>query len=496
MRVLLATSPVTVYGSGIVRPILPLGLMYLASYVKSKNRKVEVEIFDPLALGIERVVRHRGGRRYGLSAIKIKKFVSRYRPDVVGISCMYTAYEEDVAEMADLIKSVDHNIRVVVGGAHVSIDPLGIMKKIRSIDVAVFGEGEETFNELLTKDLTQVSGIVFRLGGKMIKNNKRDLIANLDTIPFPAWEMIDRKMYDMGSVFNMRRPIFEIVSSRGCPNHCLYCSIHSLWEHHWRGRSAVNVVDEVEYYLQRFGAKEFAFMDDSMSVDRKRMNQICDEIIKRNLNIKWTTPNGIAHWTLDKDLIKKMKKAGCYRITFGIESGDAETRRWVGKPFDLDQAAELTKYANSLGMWTLATNIIGFPYDTRKKIEATLEYALKSEVDLAFFYVLGPRPGTVIYEIFKKEGWLMKNRKMLFSENVACRTRYFSGKEIVSLQKEMYSKFLKKRWLNPKAIIRLLGKIRSTEDFWYLIKMTGRGVKLLTGLVTSNRGITSKTLRV
>ena len=256
------------------------------------------------------------------------------------------------------------------------------------------------------------------------------------------------------------------------------------------------MVDEMEMLIKDFGAGEFAFQDDSVSVDKNRFEKLCDEIIIRKLNIRWTTPNGIAHWTLNEKLIKKMKEAGCYRITFGIESGDKKIRRWVGKPYDLSRAEELIRYANKIGMWTLSTYIIGFPYETGKQLKKTLDFAINSDVDLAFFFRLGPRPGTPIYEIFKKEGWLMKNKHLLFSENVACQTKYFSGEEIVSMQKQMYRKFLFRRWLSPLAMIRIFRKIKCREDFLYVVSVGLAGFKLVLSLLSTRSGVTSKTLRV
>ena len=293
---------------------------------------------------------------------------------------MFSAYFDDVIETAKVIKKIDKNIKVVVGGSHVSVDPVGVIKN-KSIDVAVYGEGEMTMWELvLGKDLKKIKGIVYRKTGVIIKNEPRELINNLDDLPYPDWSVLDYSKYEMGGVFNMRKPVFPLISSRGCPGHCLYCSVNAVWQHRWRGRSAVNVVNEMEYLMKNFGAREFSFQDDSVSVDKKRLEEICEEITDRKLNIKWNTPNGIAHWTLTKPLLKKMKQAGCYRITFGIESGDQEMRRWVGKPYSLDQAKELTQYANSLGFWTLATNIIGFPYETKENIENTFNFALNSGV--------------------------------------------------------------------------------------------------------------------
>jgi radical SAM superfamily enzyme YgiQ (UPF0313 family) len=494
-RVMLIHPPGTVYGTGLLKPSIPMGLLYISTFLKSK--KVEVLFLDCLAGDLKRVEKRGKGRRYGMSAKKISKKILEFKPDVVGIGNMFTAYFDDVVEMAKLVKRAGRKIKVVVGGSHVSVDPIEVIKN-RAIDIAVYGEGEETMWEIVNnkRNLTKIKGIVFRDGKKIIKNEPRDLIKNLDTLPYPDWEVLDYSKYVMGSNFNMRKPVFPLISSRGCPGHCLYCSVNAVWQHRWRGRIAVNVVDEMEYLIKNFGAREFAFQDDSVSVDKKRLEEICDEMIKRKLDVKWTTPNGIAHWTLTKPLLKKMKEAGCYRITFGIESGDPELRRWVGKPYSLEQARDLTRYANSIGYWTLATNIIGFPYETKENIDNTFNFALKSDVDLAFFFRLGLRPGTAIFEIFKKEGWLIKDRHIMFSEDATFQTQHFSGEEVVAMQKRLYRNFLIRRWLNPLSVFRVVNKIRSWEDFTYILGIAVSGIKLNIKLLSTKKGVTSKVLKV
>lgn len=493
-KVLLIHPPGTVYGTGLLKPSIPIGLLYISSYLKDNG--VEVMFLDTLAGDLNRVEKRGKGKRFGMSNNKIVKVIRKFDPDIVGIGTMFSAYFDDVKELAKIIKKINKKILVVVGGSHVSVDPGGVMRN-KSIDVAVYGEGEVTMLELVTERyLKNIKGIVYRRGTKIIRNPPRKLVKNLDSFPFPDWECLDLKKYTMESNFNMRKPVFSIVSSRGCPGHCLYCSVNAVWHHLWRGRSAKNVVDEMEYLINNFGAKEFAFQDDSVSVDKKRLEEICDEILKRKLNIKWTTPNGIAHWTLTKPLVKKMKEAGCYRITFGIESGDPEMRRWVGKPYSLSQAKDLTKYANSIGMWTLATNIIGFPYETQESYDSTLKFAIDSDVDLAFFFRLGLRPGTAMTEIFKKEGWIIKDKHLLYSEDVTFDTKNFSAKEIVVLQQKMYRNFLIKRWLTPLSLIRIIKKIRNMEDLIYLLKMMRSGVKLNMSLFSVKKEVTSKVLRV
>ena len=498
MKVLLIYPPATVYGPGEISPHFPLGLAYLAAFIEKKG--YQVKVLDTLALGKNTIKARGKSRRVGLSDEDIAEIVQDFKPDVVGVSVMFTAYASDALSIASLIKKVSPHTYTVFGGAHVSIDPKAIVKN-RQVDFAVYGEGEITFSNLLEalkkgKSVSKLTGIAYRKGRKLIQNPPTPFIKDLDSLPYPARHLLPMDQYDtQKDPFTMRHPYTSIITSRGCPGVCVYCSIHSIWGHRWRGRSAKNVVDEIEYLIKEYGIKELRLQDDSASLNKKRMAEICNEIIKRKMDIKWTTPNGIAHWTLDKPLLRKMKKAGCYRITFGIESGNPEMRRWVGKPFSLEQAKELTKYANNLGFWTIATNIIGFPYETREQIEDTIKYAIDSDVDFALFFRLGPRPGTPVYEVFKKEGLLPKDERVLYSESVACSTKYIRGKDLFEIQNQAYSRFFRKRLINFLNPLRIIRKIHNLEDLNYVLGMAQAGLKMTLRLMTSKSAVTSRALK-
>lgn len=498
-RVLLIYPPVTVYGSGKVGPHPPLGLAYIAAWLE--KYKYEVKIVDALAEGANQIRAKGAFTHIGLTDNQIKKAIIEANPAIVGISVMFTAFAADAFRVAKIAKEVNKKIRVVIGGAHVSIDPKAALKD-KNIDFAIQGEGEIAFLKLLKAIESgageeKVAGLTFRKGKKIFQNPPGAFIKNLDVLPFPARHLLPMHLYGRErSPFVMRNPSTGIVSSRGCPGRCVYCSIHAVWGHSWRGRSAKNVVDEIEILAKEYGIREIHFQDDSVSVDRKRLMGICDEIIKRKIDVRWTTPNGIAHWTLDEPLLRKMKKSGCYRVTFGIESGNLEMRRWVGKPYSLEQARRITLFANRIGMWTLATNIIGFPYESKKQIDDTIKFAVNSDVDFALFYRLGPRPGTPVYDVFKSEGWLPKNEEILFSESVSCRTKYFKENELYAVQNEAYRTFFRRRaisFLNP---VRIGRKIHNLEDMKYVMGLIVAGIKMIFNFVSADRGVSSKTLRV
>ena len=252
----------------------------------------------------------------------------------------------------------------------------------------------------------------------------------------------------------MRRNAIGIITSRGCPNDCIYCTVKGVWGRTWRGKSAKRTVDEIEQ-LNKMGYDEFSFLDDSVSTDRKRWEDICDEIIKRKLNIRWSTPNGIAHWTLDRNILRKMKRAGCYRITLGIESGCQRVREFIGKSYPLSQAKEVIRYANRLGIWTIATTIIGFPGETRKQMLDTLKFVKSSGVDFATFYLLDVYPTADI-------------------------SRY---KVDLTLAKEMQFKFYRS-FIIHRALRawNIVFKIRSLEDLRYTLKLLINGLKIFAGM--------------
>jgi radical SAM superfamily enzyme YgiQ (UPF0313 family) len=481
------------------RPAPPMGLLYLASYLRKHgiNSKVfELGIFDA-----KDAIKDGKRVRFGLANDMIAGIIRDENPKIIGITSMYSVFYRDVVEITNLIKSVNPGVKIVLGGNHASSYWEYVLKN-NNIDYVVIGEGEQTFLELcrlllFSNSATHLPGIAYRKSDSAVVRTKpRELIKNLDEIPMPAFDLIDfRKYFGDGNIYSMRYPTAGIVSSRGCPGRCVFCTIKAVWGNTWRGRSPKNVVDEIEFLKKEYNVQEFAFLDDSASVDKIRWAGICDEIMRRKLDIKWTTPNGIAHWTLNEEILIKMHKAGCYRITFGIESGDEDTRKFIGKPHSLKQAKELIRQANRIGMWTICTNIIGFPYENLQSIRRTIDFAKSSGTDFACFYLLIPQPTSAVYGYFKKEGLL--NFDNFFEANdfdeeifekinyilneAGTDTLYFKKEELNRLQKAAYRSFIIYRGLtylfNPVNLIR---KINSSEDFRYVCKLLVNGISILS----------------
>ena len=343
-----------------------LGLGYLASVLRNKGH--EVKICD-LVDGNETKILD-------------------WNFNILGISAMFTAYKHDVRKIISTIKALNYNLHIVVGGAHASTFP---EEMLGFADTVVVGEGEEVICDIVEK---KRKGIIVA-----------ERIRNLDKLPMPAWDLMMEDINEINrlsarSPFLMRRPLAHIITSRGCPNNCTFCAVKAAWGRQWIARSAKNVVDEIEH-LYGLGFREIHFNDDNCSVNKTRMYEICNDILRRKVDVKIACPTGIHIATLDRDLLWVMKRAGFYRLCFGIETGNQEMQKTIKKNLDLDKAREVIKNANSLGYWTAATFITGFPNETPKQLKDTFEFAKTSGLDFPIYYNLQIQPGTELWNTTK-----------------------------------------------------------------------------------------------
>lgn len=501
-KVLLIFPPLTVDPSDYPGPDPPLGLAYLAAVLE--RDKFEVKILDALTLGIENAKRKKDGfLKIGLSKKEIKKVVSDFQPNLVGISCSSTAHAPDSHEAALWVKEVDPKILIIFGGAHATAcAPLVLSDP--NVDMVVMGEGEITLLELAVRwegqrDISDILGTCQKKDGKVTINPKREYITNLDDLPSPAWHLLPMDRHLKRQIktreFSLRTPRTNIVTSRGCPGNCVFCPIHAIWGHGWRPRSPEKVVAEMEHLMKTYGIREFYVLDDNISLDRERLSKICELICKKGLDIRWAAPNGIAIWTLDREVLTKMKESGFYRITFGIESGCPKTLKFIRKPIILDKAKEIISLCHNLGFWTHSTFIIGFPEETKEDIEETINWAVNSGLDFANFYIATPYPGTDLRQEFIKNGLLGKEEeeKIQYSSvNVAGYDTCHSTKEELNrLRDEAYRRFFTvqiKRYLNPfYAFPRLVRKINSLEELAYFFRILNNALGMRIQALTTGK---------
>lgn len=490
MKVLLINPPLTLLPYEIQSVVPPLGLAYVGAVLEKTGHKVK--ILDAVALNWRNPIRVKDMLHFGQKWKNISKSIEESKPDVVGVSCLFSSQSHNAHKVAELVKTYDADIPVVMGGAHPSVLPKQVLED-QNVDYAVIGEGEVTMLEFLDKwsrgaPLNDIDGFAYKTGKKIKLKPRRGFIKNLDSLPFPARHLLPMEEYFAAMTSHasalMRRRFTSMVTSRGCPFNCVFCSIHTIWGHKWRARSPENVFLEIQHLVNTFRIGEVHFEDDNLTLNRSRIEKICDLIIQSNLDIKWATPNGVAIWTLNKNLLAKMKKSGCYKLSFGIESGDANTLKFIGKPVSLTHARKVIQWANEAGIWTHGFFVIGFPNESCKSIYETLRFAVKSDLDFASFFIATPYPGTTLLEIVKKNGMTKNDSSWdtLRVSDTGRDTKFFTSEELNFLQRELYVTFFKKRILNyvrPEKLASRLRRIRSREDLLFLSRLLQRFTQIL-----------------
>lgn len=478
---LIAPSLLGYKNTGVDTQVPPLGLAYLASM--TENKGFETRILDALILGINQK-RWLNNEKFqvGLSDSEVKKYLKEYKPGLVGISCAFTTYAEDSFRTARLVKETLPNAVTVFGGAHTSAMPETVVKD-KNVDIAVVGEGELSFLEIAErieskKRIDNVKGTVVKKGKMIIRNAPREFIENINELPFPARHLLPMQLYKEHEhrhyPFAKKSPVTEIVSSRGCPGNCLFCSIKNVWGRKWRARSPENIVAEIESLNKKFGIKEFNFIDDNISANPQRLEKFCDLLIRKKLDITWETSNGIAIWTLDEKLLKKMRDSGYYRAKFGIESGSIETLKYIRKPVNLERASRIIEICNKLGIWSASTFVIGFPDETREEIEKTINFAKNSGLDYARFFIAQPYGGTELNAEFKKHSLMERELHGSSTFKTKYNTLHLNSEELNELRSRAESDFIKKtmqRYLHPKGFFKYLyPKINSPSKLNYFAK--------------------------
>jgi radical SAM superfamily enzyme YgiQ (UPF0313 family) len=411
----------------------PLGLAYIASVLRQSH---EVKIIDSNILN------------YTIG--DVERELRSFNPDVVGITSVtpsiYEAYK--VAETA---KKVREDCIVILGGPHATFMPRQTMEECKYIDIIVRGEGEETARELIENiekgtPLNGVKGITFREKNEIIDTKPRPFIKNIDDIPFPSRNLLPIHLYKFNGV-----KYTTMLTSRGCPFKCSFCSSSRLFGGYWRGRSSENVIEEMKIVYEEYGIRNIEFIDDTFTLNQERAEKICDEIIKQGWDISWGASSRVD--TLSKKLVEKMKRAGCWIIYLGIESGSQEILDAIGKRITLEQVKKAVKILKDAGIQVLGSFIIGFLQDTTKTIKETIKFAKNLNLDYAQFSILTPYPGTPIFDYAKKNNMLLtENWSKYTAIEPIIKIKEVSEKEIKALFQKAYIAF----YLRPRIIIEWL----------------------------------------
>ncbi len=432
----------------------PLGLAYIAA-VLEKNRYT-VKILDSPVLGYD--------------FEKIKRIINKENPDVVGIHTLTPDFHS-VLKIAKIVKDININIKVVLGGSHLSIFPRESLS-FNFIDYGLQGEAEYSFTDLMKyfegkKNLSSIQGLVYKKNGKIIINSPPAIIKDLNKLPWPARHLLPMDKY---KVIIMEPLCTTIISARGCPFQCGYCYKDKHTDK-YRVRNYVDVVDEIEFLKSKYKIKSLSFYDDCYP-NIEHLENICNEIIRRKIAIKWETPQRVD--LVNPDLLALMKKAGCYRIRYGIEGGSSKILKIMKKGISIDQIEKAFYWTKNAGIETFAYFMVGYPYETLKDHKKTIDLAKRIKVDWAYFSITVPLPATDLWKIAVEKFGMDKNywHKWALGEKNKI-LRYFN-KDAEKLCSKAYYSF----YFRPYFIYRRLLALKSIEQ----IKMYWRGFKALLSI--------------
>jgi radical SAM superfamily enzyme YgiQ (UPF0313 family) len=442
MKILLIKHPTTHFLKT-APPVsgIPLGLLYIASSLKKAGH--DVQVYDAIVgadEGTWGVNCNDGIYRMGATMKEIKKVVDEINPDVVGISNQYSSQVENALKTAEAVKEVNRGIKVVMGGPHASVMPATFLDGYTAVDYVVMREGEFTMTKLIEsidggRDIATVNGIAFVEEGKLVINEQREFIMNLDCLPLPAYELVDMERY---FYFNekgkdgretYRYPGSErsvsMITSRGCPFNCIFCSIHLGMGRRFRAHSVDFVVNHIKYLKETYNIKHIHFEDDNFSFDISRFNSILDSMIKNNFNITWDTPNGVRADYLNEDILKKCAISGCTYLRIGVESANREvSEEIVRKHLDIDKVTEIARLCNKIGIDVEAFYIIGFPGEKIKQMKETIDFAVKQERLYGLYpydmFTATPLIGTDLYKICQKKNYISME---ISAQNLATATQ-------------------------------------------------------------------------
>lgn len=432
----------------------PLALVALASTISDRS---EVKILD---LNIE-----------SDPIISLKKTLEDFRPDIVGITFTTPSFSRMV-QIASEIKNFDKGIIVIGGGAHASSFPENTLSNSQ-LDIVVKGEGDFVLPEIVSGNkLSLIKGVSYKSGKGIVTNPPRELIKNLDVLPYPSWHLYDLSKYKNSKLVSKKNPAGFIETSRGCVYCCVYCN-KNIFGRTFRVKSPKRVVDEMKFLLNS-GFKEIHVLDDGFSTDINRAKAICDLIKSEKLGFPWSLQNGLRVDRVDEELMKKLYASGCYRVTFGIESGNEQIVKNIKKNITIDMVRNAVRWAKKYNLEVFGYFMLALPGETKETMQDTINLARQLDFDYAKFTVMIPLPATEIYDKWKKEGYLKDIKWDDFHFHTQAKDVYTHPTLDWDTIHNYYSKAYRAFYLRPsyvsKRVIKSVLNGSIFQDAYYFLK--------------------------
>ena len=431
-----------------------LGLAYVAAVLEADKHLVRIIDIDAETITNE-----------GLA-----KLVKVEKPDLVGITATTPVFYSAL-RIAEIVK-MNSSAYTVIGGIHATLMPRECAENAY-IDFAIVGEGEKTIVELLKSiqdknDFSNIRGLVYKKGKEVIQNEAREPIQDLDAIPFPARHLFKNQKYTYPDA--LRYPASPIITSRGCPGNCTFCTAKFLHGKKFRCRSAENVLDEIETLINEYGVREIHIWDDNFITNRNRVFAFRDGIIKRNIKVLFSFPNGIRADFINRDILKALKDFGTYSVAIGVESGNQDILDMTQKGIKLEQIEDAFKLAKEMKLETWGFFLLGLPGEDKNTMNETIEFAIKLDPDIAKFHVLKPFPKSAVYDQLKEQGLIIDENYVHYGIHTkpVHKLSSVTQDELLEIQKNAYRRF----YMRPSKIFKEIARLKT----WNRMKLN-----LITG---------------
>lgn len=471
-KVLLIAPPAITLKSGRdINPLPPMGLGYLAAVLREMS--IEVRILDCLIRGWKTETEADGlFVRVGLTEKDIEEEIKEFDPDLVGISCQFSRQYKIYHRMFALVKRAKKECVTVGGGAHVTVCPQEVLDD-PACDFILTGEAEYSFKDFIHKlnqgqDLSAVDGLGWKKEGKIRLNDKKEWINELDSIPFPAYDIMELDRYfglEASHGLRHKNRFSPIITSRGCTARCTFCSALRVWGPKYRIRSVENILKEMRLLKDKYNIQELMFEDDNVTANAGRAKELFLKMAKERFGFVWDTPNGVGVWGMDEEMIDLMKGSGCIKLNFPVESGSQKVLDSViKKPLKLQKVRLLVKHCRKIRLDYGMFLIIGLPGETKKDIWQTFRFAASCGVFKPHFSIATPYPGTLLFEQCKNDSLFSREFSLddLFIRSYLIKTKEWDAGDLKKIFKRgslylMASKLV----CDPIGFIRLaLRKIK------------------------------------
>lgn len=414
----------------------PLGILSLAAVLEEKGFD-EILLIDAVVEDFMHVDKLNDSSfiKFGaLNDVIIDK-INKFNPDIVGISCIFSAQAEGALSLSKDLKKYDSGLPILLGGGHVSFLFKEIMKENDCVDFILAGEADYTFAEFIDKyisggDYNNIPGLVYRNGSKVIKNQNAKFINDLNKLPFPAFHLIDmEKYFDIGMPHNpfvKSGRVGSIITSRGCPQRCYFCSAANYFGHTFRPLSSERVIEMIGFLVKKYSVKEIQILDDTFTTDYKRVIDICKGI--KDFKLRITLPNGIRadipkNHTKRFEMFKIMREAGVEQFGISVEHGDQVfLNEIINKKLDLREVIKTCDLAHDAGILVHANFMMGFPFENESNRQKTIDFARDLDADSFSVSLAAPLPGTRLWDIVNENNLFMEsydvNRMVYVNVNI------------------------------------------------------------------------------